>query len=66
LALTCHVFAPSQRPKKLKVLRAQEDREFIFVRKSKKKKPRPVHAMNHTAWKRARERAAEKWADVQT
>jgi integrase len=38
--------------------------EFVFVRESKKKKSRPVHGMNNTAWKSARERAAAKWMET--
>jgi integrase len=38
--------------------------EFVFVRESKKKKPRPVHGMNNIAWKSARERAAGKWMET--
>ena len=38
--------------------------DFVFVRKFEKREPRPVRGMNNTAWKNARERAAEKWAEA--
>ena len=38
--------------------------DFVFVQEFKKKEPRPFRGMNNTAWKNARERAAEKWAET--
>jgi len=38
--------------------------DFVFVREFEKREPRPVRGMNNTAWKNARERAAEKWAEA--
>ncbi len=35
----------------------------VFVRKTKKGKPKPVTKIYNTAWKAARERAAYKWAE---
>ncbi|HEY2463310.1 MAG TPA: tyrosine-type recombinase/integrase [Steroidobacteraceae bacterium] len=37
--------------------------EFVFVQEFAKQEPRPVGAMNNTAWKNARERAANRWAE---
>src|SRR3984885_14614873 len=38
--------------------------DCVFVREFKKKEPQPVRGMNNTAWKNARARAAEKWAEA--
>lgn len=38
--------------------------DFVFVQEFKNKEPRPVRGMNNTAWKNARERAAEKWSEA--
>ena len=38
--------------------------DFVFVQEFKKKEPRPFRGMHNTAWKNARERAAEKWAET--
>jgi integrase len=38
--------------------------EFVFVRESKKRSPEPVTKMNNTAWKSARERAADRWTET--
>jgi hypothetical protein len=35
--------------------------EFVFVREDKDGLSSPVRGMNNTAWKRARERAADRW-----
>jgi integrase len=34
---------------------------FVFPRKTKRGEPKPVTKINNTAWKAARERAADKW-----
>jgi integrase len=46
------------------VIESQRGRhaEFVFVHLQKKGDPRPVRKMNNTAWKCARERAADAWA----
>jgi integrase len=36
---------------------------YVFVRKTKNGKPKPVTKINNTAWKAARERAADKWTE---
>jgi len=38
--------------------------EFVFVREWKKKSPKPVTRINNTAWKAARERAANRWTEI--
>jgi integrase len=38
--------------------------DFVFVQEFKNKEPQPVRGMNNTAWKNARERAAEKWSEA--
>jgi integrase len=39
--------------------------EFVFVHsRSKKAAPKPVASMNNTGWRSARERAADKWAEL--
>ena len=38
--------------------------EFVFVQEFDKQDPRPVGGMNNTAWKSARERAANRWAEM--
>jgi integrase len=38
--------------------------EFVFVREWKKKSPKPVTKINNTAWKAARERAANRWTEI--
>jgi integrase len=38
--------------------------EFVFARARKGKAARPLTKIYNTAWKRARERAAEKWAEL--
>jgi integrase len=38
--------------------------EFVFVQEFAKQESRPVGAMNNTAWKSARERAANRWAEL--
>jgi len=38
--------------------------DFVFVQEFKNKEPKPVGGMNNTAWKNARERAAEKWSEA--
>ena len=35
----------------------------VFVRKPKQGDPKPVTKINNTAWKAARERAADKWTE---
>ncbi len=37
--------------------------EFVFVLATKGKAPKPLTKIYNTAWKRARERAADKWAE---
>lgn len=39
--------------------------EFVFVQEFAKQESRPVGAMNNTAWKSARERAANRWAELE-
>ena len=38
--------------------------EFVFVQEFEKLEPRPVRWMYNTAWKSARERAANRWAEM--
>ncbi len=38
--------------------------DFVFVQEFKNKEPQPVRGKNNTAWKNARERAAEKWSEA--
>lgn len=38
--------------------------DFVFAQEFKNKAPRPVRGMNNTAWKNARERAAERWSEA--
>ena len=38
--------------------------QFVFVRESKSKSPQPVAKMYNTAWKAARERAADRWTET--
>ena len=38
--------------------------EFVFVREGKDGLSSPVRSMNNTAWKRARERAADRWEEM--
>jgi integrase len=39
--------------------------EYVFVRATKKGEPKPLTKMNNTAWKAARERAADQWANTE-
>jgi integrase len=38
--------------------------EFVFVQEFEAQEPRPVRWMYNTAWKSARERAANRWAEI--
>ncbi len=38
--------------------------EFVFVREGKEGSASPIGNMNNTAWKRAREKAAERWQEA--
>jgi integrase len=45
-------------------MRESKHPDFVFVQEFKNKEPQPVRGMNNTAWKNARERAAEKWSEA--